>query len=215
MNTTLSIWLNLIVFTAAGAYILSIGLRGLRRQKPVLIAGRYLMVCLFICLLPLLYHILFPLFHVGEYTQGQYPFIAAVKDLLILVVFVFIFWRQFSGYMFFGITRPLMHDALRQALTDQNLAYQEKKYYYRLTQLQAYLVAIMAPWLGVAQVSIEPRQHQDVLKRVVGDVRGYFEGTPVWPNRKAFVLYMVLGAITIVGALVFNLLVASGVLPGW
>ncbi len=195
-----------LVFFIIGIYFLAIGLRGLITRKPFLLSARQPMWFMLLCLAPGLAVSLFFLVLLPDASlrRSPLPFLQGL-NVLVFVVIVFVFWRQFSGYIAFGVTDESFREALVDSLTQLNIPFQETISRLRLTEAGADLQAAVTGWMGTAQLRIKPRQHGPLLKRIGEAMSDYYRSTAVQVNQTTCAVYATLGVFMIVVAGVFGL----------
>jgi hypothetical protein len=112
-----------------------------------------------------------------------------------LILLFFVFWRQMTGYMIFGVYDETFRDALTSALNKLNLPFQETISMIKLTGLDADLQAAVAAWMGTAQIRIKQRQHVHYTKDIAKAMAEYYANHVVKVNNIAFIVYLLLGIL--------------------
>ena len=211
-----------IVFVIVGIYFLIIGLRGVITKKPLVFAAKssFWLVALFFSpgIVQALYSF-WDLFYSSladaeGFDWSVYSFLKLLSSfewsyvllllfpLLIYPVILAFFWRQARGYTVLGITDDSFRQALYTVLKDLQLPFEERLSKLHLTSLDADLEANVAGWMGVANLRIKQREHQETLERVANGLKHYFAGSRVSVNMITCVYYIILGALITASAII-------------
>jgi hypothetical protein len=126
-----------------------------------------------------------------------------VINLVLMIVLVFVFWRQMTGYMVFGVYDETFRDALTSTLNKLNIPFQETISKIRLVELDADLQAAVMAWMGTAQIRIKQRKHAHYMKQIADGMNEYYVATPVKVNNIAFIVYLILGILMLIMVAVF------------
>ena len=186
-----------IAFTAFALYIFGIGLSGFIRKRPLVFASRQMMWFMFAMFAPtiiMLFNILFEdrkyfsLFLVGM----------SIFQIGMMALAVFVLWRQMSGYMIFGVSDETFREALANALNKLNLPYQETVSKIKLTSIDADLQAVVASWMGTAQIRMKQQQHIHYAKDIANAMDDYYKNNVVKVNNFAFIFYLIFGVLMVV-----------------
>lgn len=194
-----------IVLTIFGLYVAGIGVWGLIKKRPLVFSARQLMWVVLLAYLPSVIQSFIPLFTSRgsiEWFEIFLPFI----QVAVMAILVFIFWRQMTGYMVFGVSDDTFRDALFYALNKLNLPFQEMLSKVKLIGLDADLYAVVAEWMGTAQIRIKQRQHTQRVIDIANTMNDYYASTPVKVNNIAYMTYLLLGLLIIallIGTAVF------------
>ena len=185
------------VMVLFGLYTMGIGLLGLVRKRPLIFASRQLMWVLILVFLPNLINTFLPLF--SDWGQNDVllivlPFIS----LAMMILLVFVFWKQMIGYMVFGITDETFRDALTTALNRLNMPFQETISKIHLTGLDVDLQASVSAWMGVAQIRIKQSKQADVVRQIAAEMNQYYLATPGKVNNLTFYVYLALGILMLI-----------------
>ena len=183
-----------VAFAAFAIYVFGIGLSGFIRKRPLVFASRQLMWFMFAIFAPTIIMI-FSLFlgsrkYISSFSVGMFVF-----QLGMMVIMVFILWRQMSGYMIFGVSDETFREALTSALNKLNLPFQETVSKIKLTSLDADLQAVVASWMGTAQIRIKQLQHARYAKDIAKAMDEYFKTNTVKVSYIAFTVYLLLGGL--------------------
>ncbi len=192
----------MVVTVVFGLYTLGIGILGLARKRPFAFSARALMWVLFLAFLPNLVNSFIPLFDRWQPVDLfllTMPFI----NLALMVMLVFVFWRQMTGYIVFGVYDETFRDALTATLNKLNIRFQETISKIRLVELDADLQAAVAGWMGSAQIRIKQHKQAQLIKKIAAGMNEYYSSTPVRVNNVAFVVYIILGILMLIMAAAF------------
>lgn len=192
-----------IVMIAFGLYTFGIGAWGLIKKRPLIFAARQLMWFLLALYVPQTIQSLVPLFDSWGRSDPFFT-IMPIIQIAMLVLLVFIFWRQMTGYMIFGVSDETFREALITALNKLNLPYQETISKIKLTELDADLQAAVASWMGTAQIRIKQWQHVRYAKEIAHAMDDYYKNNPVKVNNIAFITYLLLGILMIIFVIAFG-----------
>ena len=185
-----------IVMIAFGLYVFGIGLWGLTKKRPLVFAARQLMWFMIAIYIPITIQSFIPLFDSWG-REDTFFVIMPFFQVAIFVLLVFIFLRQMTGYMIFGVSDETFREALTNALNKLNLPYQETISKIKLTGLDADLQAAVASWMGTAQIRIKQQQHIHYANEIAGAMDDYYKNNPVKVNNIAFIVYLILGIFTV------------------
>ena len=195
-----------IVFVIVGLYMLLIGLRGVITKKPFVFSSKSNFWLVALTFSPSVIQSLYSLWDVYsspvEYREDFDWSLALLMlfPLLIFPVILSFLWRQMRGCTVLGITDDSFRQALYAVLKDLNLPFEERLSKLRLTSIDADLEANVASWMGVANLSIKQREHQETLERIVSGLKQYFAGSHVSINMVTCVYYIILGALVMASA---------------
>ena len=191
-----------VVMVIFGLYTIGLSLLGLLRKRPLVFASRQLMWVLFLAFLPNLVTSFEPLF--TDWGQGDTALLITLPliSLSMMVLLIFVFWKQMSGYMVFGIYDETFRDALTTALQRLNMPFQETISKIHLVELDADLQVAVSAWMGVAQIRIKQSKQAQYVKQIAAEMNKYFEATPVKVNNLTFIVYLILGILMLILAAV-------------
>jgi len=196
-----------IIMTAFGLYVFGIGLWGLVKKRPLVFAARQLMWFLFLCYLPATIQSFVPLFGFGERSGGIFSggfwVVWPIFQVAIMILLAFVFWRQMTGYLIFGVSDETFRNALTSALSKLELPFQETISKIRLTGIDADLQAAVAAWTGTAQIRIKQREHIHYTKKIANAMDEYYKANVVKVNNIAFIVYLLLGILMIAFVIAF------------
>ena len=191
--------ISMVVF---GLYTLGIGILGLARKRPFAFSARTLMWVFFLAYLPSLVNPFVSLFTRWE-RLNTFFLVMPFLNLVIMLLLVFVFWRQLTGYMIFGVYDETFRDALISTLNKLNIRFEETISKIRLVELEADLQAAVAGWMGSAQIRIKQHEHAHFIKQIADGMNAYYANTSVRVNNLAFIVYLVLGILMLIMAAVF------------
>jgi hypothetical protein len=196
-----------------GLYISRIGLLGLIKKRPLVIAARQLMWFLLLCYIPVTIQSFVPLFvfsgsEVRVFSDGFWIFLP-IFQVAIMALLVFVFWRQMTGYMIFGVSDESFRDALTSALKRLDLPFQETISKIKLTGISADLQAAVAGWMGTAQIRIKQREHVHYTKEIAQAMNEYYKDNIVKVNNIAFIVYLLAGIFMIIFVIAFGIFSVS------
>jgi len=185
-----------ITAIAFGVYVFGIGLWGLIKKRPLVFAARQLMWFMLAVYLPITIQSFVPLFESWGRRVGFFV-VLPVFQIAMMILLVFVFWRQMTGYMIFGVSDETFRDALLAALNKLNLPFQETISKIRLTAVGADMQAAVAAWMGTAQIRIKQREYVRYTKEIADAMDQYYIDNPVKVNNLAFIVYLLLGILLI------------------
>lgn len=107
------------------------------------------------------------------------------------------------GYTVLGVTDDSFRQALYAVLKDLQLPFEERLSKLRLTSLDADLEANVAGWMGVANLRIKQREHQETLVRIADAMKNYFAHSHVSINMVTCVYYIILGVLVMASGGIF------------
>lgn len=195
-----------IVFVVIGLYMLIIGLRGVITKKPFVFSSKSNFWLVALTFSPSVIQSLYALWDVysspveyGEEFEWSLVLLLLFPLLIYPVVLAFI-WRQMRGYTVLGVTDDSFRQALYAVLKDLNLPFEERLSKLRLTSIDADLEANVTSWMGVANLRIKQREHQETLERIVSGLKQYFAGSHVSINMVTCVYYIILGGLVMASA---------------
>ena len=191
-----------VVIVIFGLYTLGIGILGLARKRPFAFSARPLMWIMLLVFLPNVINSFIRLFSRWgriDLFSITMPFI----NLVLMIVLVFVFWRQMTGYMVFGVYDETFRDALTSTLNKLNIPFQESISKIKLVELDADLQAAVTAWMGTAQIRIKQSKHARYMKQIADGMNEYYTTTPVKVNNIAFIVYLILGILMLLMAVVF------------
>ncbi len=191
-----------IVMIAFGLYVFGIGIWGLTKKRPLVFAARQLMWFMVAIYIPLTIQSFVPLFESWGRRDPLF-IVMPIIQVAMFVLLVFIFWRQMTGYMIFGVSDETFREALISALNKLNLPYQETISKIKLTSLDADLQAAVASWMGTAQIRIKQSQHVRYAKDIASAMDEYYKNNTVKVNNIAFIVYLLLGILMLVFVVAF------------
>ncbi len=191
------------------------GLRGVVSKKPFVFSSKsnfWLVALAFSPSIVQPFHSFWKLYSStvehGEDFEWSFALLLLFPLLVYPVILAFL-WRQMRGYTVLGVTDDSFRQALYTVLNDLQLPFEERLSKLRLTSLDADLEANVASWMGVANLRIKQREHQETLKRVAEALKNYFAGSHVSINMVTCVYYIILGVMILAMAGVFSYFLAS------
>ena len=186
-----------IVGITFGLYVFGIGLWGLVNQRPLVFPARQLMWFLLLCYLPITVQSFVPLLNSRGPVNSFFIMLPFIQ-IAMMMLLVFVFWRQMSGYMIFGVSDDTFRDGLISALTKLNLPFKETISKIKLTGLDADLQASVASWMGTAQIRMNQPQHVRYTKDIAGEMDVYYKNNAVKVQRITFIIYLFVGSLMII-----------------
>jgi hypothetical protein len=195
-----------IIFIILGLYMLITGLRGVITNKPFLFSAKINFWMVALAFSPGIFQPLYSLWELlsssaehAEDFEGSL-LLLLLFPLLIYPVVLALIWRQMRGYTVLGVTDESFRQALYAVLKDLRLPFEERLSKLHLTSLDADLEANVASWMGVANLRIKQREHQETLERVAEGLNRYFAGSHVSVNMVTCVYYIILGVLIMASA---------------
>jgi hypothetical protein len=193
-----------ITVMAFGIYTFGIGVWGLVKNRPLIFATRQYIWFLFAMIAPVVVVLSNNIFeereHVNLFLVSMSIFQAAM-----LVLMAFILWRQMSGYMILGVSDETFRNALLNALNKLNFPFQESISKIKLTSPDADLQATVASGMGTAQIRIKQQQYIRYTKDIANAMNEYYKSNPVKVNNFTFIIFLLLGILTIAFVIVFSI----------
>jgi hypothetical protein len=204
-----------IVFVILGLYLLVTGLRGVVSKKPFVFSSKSNFWLAALAFSPSIIQPLHSFWQLysssverGDDFEWSFAWLFLFPLIMYPVIFAFL-WRQMRGYTVLGVTDDSFRQALYAVLDDLRLPFEERLSKLRLTSLDADLEANVASWMGIANLRIKQREHQETLDRIAESMKNYFAGSHVSINMVTCVYYIVLGAMILAMAGIFSYFLAS------
>lgn len=197
-----------LIMIAFGVYVFGIGLWGLTKKRPLVFPARQLMWFILAMYVPATIQSFVPFFTFSGrsessiFNSGFWIFFP-VFQVVMMVLLIYVFWRQMTGYMIFGVSDDTFRNALTSALNKLNLPFQETISKIKLTGIDADLQAAVAAWMGTAQIRIKQREHVHYTKEIANAMDEYYKANAVKVNNIAFIVYLLLGILMIVFVVAF------------
>jgi len=195
-----------IVFVILGLYLLITGLRGVITKKPFVFSAKSNFWLVALAFSPSIVQPLYSFWQLYsssvEHAEDFEWSLALLLlfSLLIYPVILAFLWRQMRGYTVLGVTDDSFREALHAVLEDLRLPFEERLSKLRLTSLDADLEANVAGWMGVANLRIKQREHQETLERIANGLKHYFAASRVSINMVTCVYYIILGVLIMASA---------------
>jgi len=186
-----------IVGIIFGLYVFGIGLWGLVKQRPLVFPARQLMWFLLLCYLPITVQSFVPLINSRGHIEPFFILLPFIQ-VAMLALLVFVFWRQMTGYMIFGVSDDTFRDGLISALNKLNLPFHETISKIKLIELDADLQASVASWTGTAQIRMNQPQHVRYTKDIAGEMDVYYKNNAVKVQKITFIVYLLVGILMII-----------------
>ena len=146
-----------IWFGIFAAFFFVIGLRGILTKRPFLVSSRWLLLVMFIGLVPA---ILIPVF-----LPGDSSFIIKWLNPAIFTLLLVMMCFALRGYVAYAVTDTSFRDALLTSLQKLDLPYEETLSTIRLTSVEVDLQVSIQSWMGSGQIKIKQRGHSSLLKK--------------------------------------------------
>lgn len=183
-----------------GLYVAGIGLWGFVKKRPLVFAARQMMWLFFMLYIPINIQI----FSSFSWERGfSFLNLMLIFQLAMMSLMVYLFYRQFTGYMIFGVSEETFREALTLVLNQLNLPFEETIARVRLPGIGADLQASVVPWMGTAQIRIKQREHTSYTKKIAQAMDTYYRTHPVKVQKFAFGLYLALGILLVLFTGVF------------
>lgn len=195
-------WIQIIfgmILGAIAAGSFGIGLWGLVKKRPLVIANRPLFlasVVIYVLGIFLIFVMSIRGRGVSRSPLQCISFLEAAVFLILLLVFE----RQMSGYVILGITDEIFHAGLVHALNKLNLPHEETISRIHLTGTGADLLANVEPWSGAARVRIRQREFDHIAGNIIAEMKDYFKDHVGEVNNRIFILWLLTGVITTIVA---------------
>jgi hypothetical protein len=197
-----------ITATACGTCAASIGVWGLVKKRPFIFASHQLMWLILAMFIPSII-ILFKILFVERRHTSLFTTSTSVFQVALMLLMIFVFWRQISGYTILGTSDETFREALIYAVNKLNLPYQETISKIKLTSLNADLQVNVFSSTGTSQIHIKQRQHVRYTKDIASAMDEYYKSNPVKVNDFIFSVYFFLGILMIAFLIAFALSILS------
>ena len=138
-----------IWFGIFAAFFFVIGLRGILTKRPFLLSSRWLLLVMFIGLIPA---ILIPVF-----LPGDSPFILKWLNPSIFTLLLVMMCFALKGYVAYAVTDTSFRDALLTSLQKLDLPHEETISTIRLTSVEVDLQVSVQSWICLLYTSPSPR----------------------------------------------------------
>ncbi len=204
---------QIIMLFVTGLCMFSVGLWGIVKRRPLLFPARQMMWFLIPLFIPGLVRSYIPLFTSWEYDLLTVAILPIIMTAM-MILLVFVYWRQMTGYMVLGVYDETFRDALINALNKLAFPFQESISKIKLTSLDADLQAAVAAWVGTAQIRIKQREYAHYTKDIAAAMTDYYKDYPVKVNYLTFIVYLLIGVLAVVFTIVMSAF-GAGTLFRW
>jgi hypothetical protein len=192
-NTVLLLFSPCII--TAGTYFASIGVRGFLKRHAFFVSARQFMWILLLCYAPQAINVVTTLITLRAGWLDPTLLIFQFFNILVLLFLVVMLWRQFNGYLAFGVTDELFRAAMLAGLQRLNVTFQETFSQLVIPEKDLKLQVAVAGWVGSAQVRIKHGSDRAFVGQLMHEMNQYFEHTTERPSTVAFTTYLVLGVL--------------------
>ena len=182
-----------IWFGIFAAFFFLIGLRGILTKRPFLVSSSWLLVVMFIGLVPA---ILIPVF-----LRGDDPFIIKWLNPAIFTLLLVMMCFALRGYVAYAVTDTSFRDALFTSLQKLNLPYEETISTIRLTSAEADLQVSIQSWMGSGQIKVKQRGHSSLLTKIATTMNEHFRVSSADTNLTACIFFLVMGILMVIGGI--------------
>lgn len=189
--------------------MLGVGLWGFIKKRPLLFPARVLFRPMLLIFVPITLVILRRTWDASGPLQA-FGIVWAGLQIGLFGLSIFVYRRQMTGYLVFGVSDDTFRPALVYALRLLQWPFQETIAKFRLTGLEADLQAVVAEWMGSAQIRIKQPQHAAHTKTIAAAMDAYYQQSPVKLNTFSFTLYVILGAALLamaMGLVIFEVVI--------
>ena len=178
---------NLVLLLAGCLYCLA-ALRTLITRKPSLLSSRWMVVFLFVVVLPVL---------------------LKPSDLiftLLYCIFLILYWRrEGTGCIADGVSQSYFRDALRSSIRKLGYTPEESTREWRISETgDAFRVSIQA-WLGSAQLRPAKTSSPVIARKLFQAMKEYFAATPDGVKYTGACSYFIVGILFIALALRYHI----------
>lgn len=187
-----------IWFGIFAAFFFVIGLRGILTKRPFLVSSRWLLLVMFIGLVPA---ILIPVF-----LPGDSPFMIKWLNPMIFTLLLVMMCFALRGYVAYAVTDTSFRDALLTSLQKLELPYEETLSTIRLTSVEVDLQVSVQSWMGSGQIKIKQRGHGSLLKKIADAMNEHFRVSATDTNLTACIFFLVMGILMVIGGIAMSLL---------
>lgn len=176
------------ILVVMGVSYVGIGLWVLMQKRPLIISSRWYLTIILFAYVPL----------VASYwiIPGRLEYSTLLMPLMYLVLIVF-FWFMLKGYVAIGITDDSFDDALKSALKELNLPFEQALTKIKLASKGMELQVSVQSWMGTGQIKTKRRGKaaNALLKDVVASMNHYYKTTHTKTNNVTAIFYLVAGLI--------------------
>ena len=187
-----------IWFGIFAAFFFVIGLRGVLTKRPFLLSSRWLLLVMFIGLVPA---ILIPVF-----LPGDSPFIIKWLNPAIFTLLLVMMCFALKGYAAYAITDTSFRDSLLTSLQKLELPYEETISTIRLTSAEVDLQVSVQSWMGAGQIKVKQRGHNSLLTEIATTMNEHFRVSSADTNLTACIFFLVMGILMVIGGIAMSLL---------
>lgn len=182
-----------IMFGVMAAFFLILGLRGILNRTPYLLSNRWLLLVMFIALVP---SIIMPFF----FDFSDMDLMNWLNPAIVTVVLVMMCFAL-KGYAAYGITDTTFREALIAALEKLQLPHEESLSSIRLTSVEADLQVAIQSWLGSGIIKIKQREHRSLLAEIVAEMNRHFRLSSGPIKHITFIFYVIMGVLMVIGGI--------------
>ncbi len=186
-----------IWFGIFAAFFFVIGLRGILTKRPFLVSSRWLLLVMFIGLVPA---ILIPVF-----LPGDSPFIIKWLNPMIFTLLLVMMCFALKGYIAYAVTDTSFRDALLTSLQNLELPYEETISTIRLTSAEVDLQVSVQSWMGSGQIKVKQRGHGSLLTKIATTMNEHFRVSSADTNLTACIFFLVMGILMVIGGIAMSL----------
>lgn len=186
-----------IWFGIFAAFFFVIGLRGILTKRPFLVSSRWLLLVMFIGLVPA---ILIPVF-----LPGDSSFIMKWLNPMIFTLLLVMMCFALRGYIAYAVTDTSFRAALLSSLQKLELPYEETLSTIRLTSVEVDLQVSIQSWMGSGQIKIKQRGHSSLLKKIADAMNEHFRVSSADTNLTACIFFLVMGILMVIGGIAMSL----------
>lgn len=182
-----------IWFGIFAAFFFVIGLRGILTKRPFLLSSRWLLLVMFIGLIPA---ILIPVF-----LPGDSPFILKWLNPSIFTLLLVMMCFALRGYVAYAVTDTSFRDALLTSLQKLDLPHEETISTIRLTSVEVDLQVSVQSWMGSGQIKTKQRGQGSLLTEIATAMNEHFRVSSADTNLTACIFFLVMGILMVIGGI--------------
>lgn len=181
-----------LLVSPAGLLILCLGLRGVALRRPFVISSRWVFAFVVLCIGPIGIHAVFRL--------GADRLWLNVIDTSLLILFAIIIAFLYStmrGFTVIGVTEESLRDALRAALRQLNLPYEQTGGAVRLVGLDAKMRVATRFFIGMADLRACGVSNPSVFNAIARALNDQFRWNKVTMNWLACTNLCLVGVVLV------------------
>jgi len=176
------------VLLTMGVSYFGIGLKVLISKRPLFISSRWYFAMIAIAYVPFAFNYFF--------LPGQLSLTSMLMPVIFGTLLLF-YWFILKGYIAIGITDEGFDNALKSALKQLNLPFEESLTRIVLASKGVELQVSIQSWIGTGQLKIKKRSKagNELLKDIAQSMNDYFKSNQTKTNNLTAIFYLIMGVI--------------------